>query len=186
MFDFTKQSNMIFTNNHIRLGTELNKKEFFKHPKGFSQIWALLSFIHDLLLNNKRATQREIYYCLVDLFKTQKEFNEVVQDVVAVLNCQRQCLGITTSARGMVTGTIEVEDKGCWLDCTKLGTSGKLISESIGRIKSEARYVIVIEKDAVFQRLAEDRISDVLPCILVTACGFPDLATRSVLISNEK
>ncbi|EFJ47521.1 hypothetical protein VOLCADRAFT_105081 [Volvox carteri f. nagariensis] len=40
-------------------------------------------------------------------------------------------------------------------------------------------YLLVVEKDAVFQRLAEDRIWDHLPCVLLTARGMPDLATRA-------
>lgn len=44
-----------------------------------------------------------------------------------------------------------------------------------------ARYILVIEKDAIFQRLSEDRLYDKLPCILITAKGMPDLATRVFL-----
>ena len=33
-------------------------------------------------------------------------------------------------------------------------------------------------QDAVFQRLAEDRFFDTVPTILITAKGYPDLATR--------
>ncbi|GIL45067.1 hypothetical protein Vafri_2000 [Volvox africanus] len=40
-------------------------------------------------------------------------------------------------------------------------------------------YLLVVEKDAVFQRLTEDRIWDHLPCVLLTARGMPDLATRA-------
>lgn len=44
-----------------------------------------------------------------------------------------------------------------------------------------ARYVIVVEKDAIFQRLVEDKIFLTLPCIIVTGKGIPDLATRIFL-----
>jgi meiotic recombination protein SPO11 len=68
--------------------------------------------------------------------------------------------------------------------------------------RSTARFIIVVEKDAVFQRLAEDRIFDTLPSIVITAStsplryrvriqaltlppcvseGYPDLATRMLL-----
>jgi meiotic recombination protein SPO11 len=39
----------------------------------------------------------------------------------------------------------------------------------------------VVEKDAIFQRLSEDRLADRLPMVLVTAKGMPDLATRAFL-----
>jgi meiotic recombination protein SPO11 len=41
--------------------------------------------------------------------------------------------------------------------------------------------ILVVEKDAVFQRLAEDALHLRLPTILVTARGMPDLATRVAL-----
>jgi hypothetical protein len=41
------------------------------------------------------------------------------------------------------------------------------------------RYLLVVEKDAVFQRLAEDGLPDALPLVMVTAKGMPDLATRA-------
>lgn len=43
---------------------------------------------------------------------------------------------------------------------------------------SEARYILVVEKEAVFVRLAEDRLTAKIPAILVTGKGVPDLATR--------
>lgn len=43
--------------------------------------------------------------------------------------------------------------------------------------------MLVIEKDAVFQRLTEDRLAERLPCVLVTAKGMPDLGTRCGLLA---
>ena len=47
--------------------------------------------------------------------------------------------------------------------------------------RSNARYVLIVEKDAVFSKLANERVWDRLPMVLVTAKGFPDLATRAFL-----
>lgn len=33
-------------------------------------------------------------------------------------------------------------------------------------------------QDAIFQRFAEDQIFNKIPCILITAKGYPDMATR--------
>ena len=46
-------------------------------------------------------------------------------------------------------------------------------------IRCTARYLLVIEKDAIFQALTQDRLFDGLPCVMVTAKGMPDLATRA-------
>jgi meiotic recombination protein SPO11 len=44
-----------------------------------------------------------------------------------------------------------------------------------------ATWVLVVEKDAIFQRLTDDRIWELLPCIIITARGMPDFATRIFL-----
>lgn len=48
-------------------------------------------------------------------------------------------------------------------------------------MKTDARYIIVVEKHAIFQRLAEDRVFNQIPSILITAKGYPDIATRFLL-----
>ena len=41
--------------------------------------------------------------------------------------------------------------------------------------------MLLIEKDAAYMRLAEDRFYNKYPCILITAKGQPDVATRLFL-----
>jgi meiotic recombination protein SPO11 len=50
--------------------------------------------------------------------------------------------------------------------------------DQVENLNSDAEFVLVIEKDAVFQDLAEDKFFNYIPCILVTASGQPDMATR--------
>jgi len=69
-------------------------------------------------------------------------------------------------------------------DCTKMGVGGKAIPPSLERvteIKSDAKFVLLVEKDAAFMRLAEDRFYNTYPCIIMTAKGQPDVATRLFL-----
>jgi DNA topoisomerase VI subunit A len=40
---------------------------------------------------------------------------------------------------------------------------------------------LLVEKDAAFMRLAEDRFYNKYPCIILTAKGQPDVATRMFL-----
>ncbi|KDD73630.1 hypothetical protein H632_c1983p0, partial [Helicosporidium sp. ATCC 50920] len=48
-------------------------------------------------------------------------------------------------------------------------------------IASDAKFVLLVEKDAAFMRLAEDRFYNTYPCIILTAKGQPDVATRLFL-----
>ena len=62
-----------------------------------------------------------------------------------------------------------------------MGVGGKAIPPSIERvteIKGSAKFVLIVEKDAAFMRLAEDRFYNTYPCVIITGKGQPDVATR--------
>lgn len=46
---------------------------------------------------------------------------------------------------------------------------------------SDAKFILLVEKDAAFMRLAEDRFYNDYPCVILTAKGQPDVATRLFL-----
>ncbi len=48
-------------------------------------------------------------------------------------------------------------------------------------VTSNAKCIIVVEKEGVYTRLSEDRFYDDIPCIIVTGKGFPDVATRALV-----
>ena len=58
----------------------------------------------------------------------------------------------------------------------------------VTEIRSDAMFILLVEKDAAFMRLAEDRFYNTYPCIILTAKGQPDVATRcgAVLVQNGK
>uniref|UniRef100_A0A7S3A3F9 DNA topoisomerase (ATP-hydrolyzing) n=2 Tax=Rhodosorus marinus TaxID=101924 RepID=A0A7S3A3F9_9RHOD len=65
-----------------------------------------------------------------------------------------------------------------------MGVGGKAIppfTDRITDIKSDASFILLVEKDAAFMRLAEDRFYNKYPCIIITAKGQPDVATRMFL-----
>jgi meiotic recombination protein SPO11 len=65
-----------------------------------------------------------------------------------------------------------------------MGVGGKAIPPFIDKIadfESDAEFILLVEKDAAFMRLAEDRFYNKYPCIIITAKGQPDVATRLFL-----
>jgi len=48
----------------------------------------------------------------------------------------------------------------------------------VTNFQSDALFILLVEKDAAFMRLAEDRFYNTYPCIIITAKGQPDVATR--------
>jgi len=45
----------------------------------------------------------------------------------------------------------------------------------------QVKFLLIVEKEGPFNRLCEDRFFDRMPCIIVTGCGFPDVATRCLV-----
>jgi len=46
---------------------------------------------------------------------------------------------------------------------------------------SSARFVLVVEKEGIFERLLEDEFPRRHQCIIVTGKGFPDVPTRALV-----
>jgi len=120
----------------------------------------------------------------VKLFKEQRESDVVIEDVACMLGCTRASLNVVAAEKGIVVGQISFRDDGDLIDCTRMGVGGKAIPPSIERvtdIQSSAKFILLVEKDAAFMRLAEDRFYNQYPCIIITGKGQPDVATRLFL-----
>ena len=50
------------------------------------------------------------------------------------------------------------------------------VEDKITDIKSDAAFVLLVEKEAAYMRMAEDRFYHKYPCIIITAKGQPDVA----------
>eukprot|EP01098_Paradermamoeba_levis_P002187 TRINITY_DN12585_c0_g1_i1.p1 TRINITY_DN12585_c0_g1~~TRINITY_DN12585_c0_g1_i1.p1 ORF type:complete len:361 (-),score=81.41 TRINITY_DN12585_c0_g1_i1:76-1158(-) len=162
-----KELNVTERRESFRLGKLVQECFFFSSTKRYCRIWKVLSFVHRLLGQKKKATQREA--------------NKAIQAAVDILQCPRDSLGIMAASRGKIIGQIRIREAQTWVDCSKLEACGKIIPgdlSSIVELSTTAKYLLVVEKEAIFRRLAEDKLFLILPLILVTASGFPDLATR--------
>jgi len=182
--------------------------------RSFTSICLVMSFIHQLLLSNRTTTTREVYYVFVTHFRNQRECDGVILDVAKILGVSRRSLGLSASPKGWFCGCVEItrvgtlpssgkDVSGCidgtalssiqglpitkeWTErdsstgCTSDGVEIKISSK-------DAKAILVIEKEGVYNRLSEERIFDRFPCILVTGKGFPDLATRALVstLHNE-
>ncbi|KAF8379593.1 hypothetical protein HHK36_029034 [Tetracentron sinense] len=159
--------------------------------KAFIRVWKVMEVCFQLLVKEKRVTQRELFYKLLcsspEYFTSELQVNRTIQDVVALLRCSRYSLGIMASSRGAVAGRLLLQEPGQEiLDCSACGSSGHAITGDLNLleklvIQTDARYITVVEKHAIFHRLAEDCIFNQIPSILITAKGYPDIATRFLL-----
>ncbi|MFW9991218.1 MAG: hypothetical protein ACFFD4_04085 [Candidatus Odinarchaeota archaeon] len=144
------------------------------------QMAGVMRIIDNILKENAHVTKRELFYQDVNLFEDQRVSDALIEDLGAMLQCTRTSLNVHASAKGKVIGRLTFTEAGDVIDCQK-GVGGHAITPMINKIdnmESDAEFVLVIEKDAAFQRLAEDKFFDYVPSIIITASGQPDLATR--------
>ena len=144
----------------------------------------ILQLIHQLCTKNIHVTKRDLFYTDVKLFQDQTQSDSVLDDVSCMLGCTRSSLNVIASEKGVVVGRLIFSDNGDMIDCTKMGMGGKAIPPNIDRVgdmQSDALFILLVEKDAAYIRLAEDRFYNRFPCIIVTAKGQPDVATRLFL-----
>ncbi|KAH7866560.1 hypothetical protein Vadar_021983 [Vaccinium darrowii] len=144
----------------------------------------ILQLIHQLSLKNIHVTKRDLFYTDVKLFQDQTQSDAVLDDVSCILGCTRSSLNVVAAEKGVVVGRLIFSDNGDMIDCTKMGMGGKAIPPNIDRVgdmQSDALFILLVEKDAAYMRLAEDRFYNRFPCIIITAKGQPDVATRLFL-----
>ncbi len=137
---------------------------------------------------------RDLYYALKrtlpgtkeNTFDEQSESDPIIEDVEAALNMIREKLHLKADRKGYMAGNIIIRDTGDRIDCSKMGSSGWAIPSNVEPevIKFEqvnADFALIIEKDAVWQRLNEDKFWKKHNCLIITGKGQPARGTRRLI-----
>ncbi|XP_067227349.1 meiotic recombination protein SPO11 [Chanodichthys erythropterus] len=148
----------------------------------FALILKLLSVIYKLVQSDSYATKRDIYYNDPQLFGTQRTLDSIVDDVSCLLKVPRRSLHVLATSKGFISGDLcYLEEDGTKVDCNSNSTAVPVSSNvnGIRNIVSSAKFVLIVEKDATFQRLLDDDFCTKLsPCIIITGKGMPDVNSR--------
>ncbi|PRP82938.1 hypothetical protein PROFUN_06715 [Planoprotostelium fungivorum] len=139
--------------------------------------------------HSRPTTHRDTYYTWAGFFGNQKLTDSAVEDVAACLCVPRNSLNIYASRKGRVCGDVSFTDDGRLIDCSSFHKEGQTIPPNIEHIrdlKTNARYVLLIEKDATFIKMVSEGVHETCGCILVTGKGFPDVSTRLFLKRMEQ
>ncbi|XP_076547715.1 meiotic W68 [Osmia lignaria lignaria] len=154
----------------------------------FALMMTVMATAHRLLITKTTATRRSLYYDLKtektsSLSLGQGHVDRAVNHVANLLNCAPWELNILPTSKGLAAGelTLTLIDNRS-IDCSVPG--GALIPQIVSNVTSvrtTAKMVLVVEKDAVFQKLLEDDCTGSLNCILLTGKGYPDVATRMLV-----
>ena len=168
----------------LGLGDKTSKRYLFNvaHAKKFMQTTMVAAFCKELLDEKISTNLRDMYYNLKRTFPNSSEntFNEqsdsdpIVVDLEVALDVLREQLHLNADVRGRVVGNVSIIDRGDTVDWSKLGSGGWAVPSNVENIKFkkvDAKYILVIEKNAAFERLHEDKFWEDQNCVIVTTQG---------------
>ncbi len=184
----------------LRTGDKKEVRKFLSvaQAKTFMQTVSIAAKTKKFINENLHTSIRGLYYQLKftlgedideDMFTEQSESNALVEDLEVALGVKREDLHLTTDRKGVVAGNMIVRDKFGGeeniIDLSKQGRSGWMVPSDVDNDLAleeiDADYVLVVEKDALWQRLNEDKFWKKENCILVTPKGQASRGTRRLL-----
>jgi len=186
----------------IEMGTNTNRRQLFNlhQAKSYMQTMLVAGGAKTLIEQGKTTSIRGLYYLLKhtiegtreETFEDQSECDPVIEDVEVTINALREELHLYAQKRGDMVGDIVLVDSGDEIDCSRMGSGGygipSIVEPEVIRFKNnQARFVLHVEKDTVWQRFNEDKFWRKHKCILTHGAGQPPRGVRRMLyrLHNE-
>lgn len=174
----------------VILGKKVAHRSFFNvaHAKKFLQTVHIASISKELLNESKHASLRDVFYMAkrtipdteVNLVDEQQESDSVIEDLELITGNTREQLHINANKNGSIAGKVVISDKGDKIDWSRMGSGGWSIPSNVENLifkKVDAKYILYMEKAAVWERLHEDKFWDKNRCIIMSSQG---QATRGI------
>ncbi len=186
----------------IEMGNRTNRRELFNlnQAKMYMQTILAGSGCSKLLRQGKSTSIRGLYYMLKhtidgtkeETFDDQSESDAVIEDLEVLSGALREELHLYAQTKGALVGPITFEDSGDTIDAGKMGSGGYAIPsivepDVIKFKKCDAKFILHVEKDTVWQRFNQDKFWKKHNCILTHGGGQPPRGVRRLLyrLHNE-
>ncbi len=180
----------------IELGSETQRRYFFNvgQAKKFMQTLLIASACNALLKEGKTTSIRDLYYMTKhsigtthhNTFDDQVDSDPIIEDLEVTINALREELNLFASNRGAMVGDITIYDLGDKIDCSRMGSGGwsvpSIVEENTVQFKDcKANFILMVEKDAVWRRLNEDKFWKKHKCLLIHGQGMAPRGVRRLL-----
>ncbi len=185
---------------YLKLGPSKEERNFMNvsQTKRFMQTIAIAAKCHKFVSENLHTTIRGLFYQLkyslgddVDenIFSEQAESNPLIEDLEVALGMKREDMNLNANRKGILAGNMKVIDKfgneKIEIDASKQGRSGWPIPSDVDNdiefVDVKAKYVLVVEKDTLWQRLNEDKFWGKQNAILISPQGQASRGTRRLI-----
>ena len=156
----------------IELGAETQNRALFNvaQARKYMQTMLVASACKELVEAGKTTSIRDLYYITKhtiagtrqNTFEEQEESDPILEDLEVTLDALREEMHLFASNRGSMVGPLTLVDTGDTIDLRRLGSGGwsvpSIVEANVIQFKKcEAAMVVLVEKDAVWRRLNEDK-----------------------------
>jgi DNA topoisomerase-6 subunit A len=182
----------------LLLGPDTLSRSFLdvRESKKFMQTVLMASIIYNALTNDEYPTIRDLFYrgkhtiryrgpegkvLGENTWDSQRESDSIIRDLEVFINMLREELLILSKEKGKVVGNMRIRSGDDVIDLSKMGHGAYSIEPTpdlIEFLDVDAEYVLIVEKDAVFQQLHRAGFWRKYKALLITSAGQPDRATR--------
>ncbi len=178
----------------LNLGESRSKRSLLNvaHIKKFMQMLMVSAKCKELIKENKHASLRELYYQLKysvgeskeNTVEDEKESNACVVDLENIMGVFREELNLNAKKNGSLYGDVILSQDEDVFNCSKLGRGGWAVPSNMGDLKIESLnvdYCLVIETDAMYERLIEEKFSKRENCLLMSTEGQAPRGVRRLI-----
>jgi DNA topoisomerase-6 subunit A len=180
----------------IELGDQTQGRALFNvgQARKFMQTFLVGAACKDLIDAGKTTSIRDLYYITKhtigdtrqNTFDEQEESDPIIEDLEVTIDSLREEMHLFASNRGAMVGDLTLVDGGDTIDLRRLGTGGWSVpsiveADVIQFKKCDAEMILLVEKDAVWRRLNEDKFWRKHKAILLHGQGMASRGVRRLL-----
>ncbi len=177
----------------IELGDQKQTRALFNvgQARKFMQTLLVASACKDLVDAGKTTSIRDLYYITKhtipgtkqNTFEEQEESDPIIEDLEVTIDSLREEMHLFASNRGSMVGDLTLVDTGDTIDLRRLGSGGwsvpSIVEDNVVQFKRcDAKMILLVEKDAVWRRLNEDKFWRKHKAILLHGNGMAPRGVR--------
>jgi len=120
------------------------------------------------------------------IFVEQSESDPIIEDVEVAVAALREELGVHAETKGAMVGPMTIVDNGDRIELSAMGSGGWAVpsiveSEVIRFVRHAAKFILLIEKGAIWQRFNKDRFWERNKCMIIHGGGQPPRGVRRLV-----
>lgn len=180
----------------IEMGDAKQRRSFFNlgQAKKFMQTLLVAAGCKELADQIKTTSIRDLFYhckhtiegSRENTFDEQAESDVIIEDLEVTLASLREELGLFADPKGSMVGPMTIVDGGDEIDLSRMGTGGwavpSIVEDHVIQFRAcKAKFVLLIEKAAVWRRFSEDRFWEQYKCMIIHGGGQPPRGVRRLI-----